>query len=389
MIDFKALAEEKFDYVVSMRRHFHKHPELSRKEFETSKRICEELEAMGVEYKAYPDNTVVAIIDTGKPGKTVLVRGDIDALPVQEDTGAEYASCVPNVSHVCGHDTHAAMLLGLAKIFSEIKDEMCGKVLLGFQIAEENLFGSRPLVQYVKELGGADNSIAIHVSCQTDLGTISIVPGPMASGVITYKVTMNGVGGHGSVPHQCKDPIKPACEYVLKLAALPSNIYNAQDPIVFSTGSINAGIAPNVIPEKATVSGTIRYFNKELTADIHEKVEKLAELVAESYGLTASIEYPFNDMIPVENDPEMCKIGWDVVKEMGLNLVSEGKNMGSDDMAIILDAFPGFYAWIGCANEAKGFGHVSNHHPKFDIDEDGMKIGTEFLLRNVFKFLGL
>ena len=389
MLDYHALAEKTFDYVVEMRRYFHKYPELSRQEVETSKRICQELAGMNVEFKAYPDNTVVAIIDSGKPGKTLLVRGDIDALPVQEDTGVEYASCVPNVSHVCGHDTHAAMLLGLAKILTEVKDQLTGKVLLGFQIAEENLFGSKPLVQYVKELGGADNSVAIHVSCQTDIGTISIVPGPMASGVITYAVTMNGEGGHGSVPHQCKDPIKPACEYVLKLASLPSNTYNAQDPIVFSTGSINAGIAPNVIPEKAVVKGTVRYFNKELTDDIHERIEKLADCVAESYGLTATVEYPFNDMIPCENDPECCKIGWDVVNDMGLNLVSEGKGMGSDDMAVILDAFPGYYAWIGCANEAKGIGHVSNHHPKFNIDEDGMKIGTEFLLRNVFKFLGL
>ena len=131
MVDFKALAEKNFDYVVSMRRHFHMHPELSRQEVETSKRICEELASMGIEYKAYPDNTVIGIIDSGKPGKTVLVRGDIDALPVQETTGVEYASCVPNVSHVCGHDAHPAMLLGLGKSLMEVKDQLVGKVLLG------------------------------------------------------------------------------------------------------------------------------------------------------------------------------------------------------------------------------------------------------------------
>lgn len=387
MIDFKELAKKNHDYTVKMRRHFHKYPELSTQEVNTSKTICEELEKMGVEYKAYPDYTVIATIDSGKPGKTVLIRGDIDALPVQEETGAEYASVVPGVMHACGHDCHGAMLLGIAKSLSEVKDQLKGKVLLGFQVAEENLKGSRPMVQYVKDMGGADHSIAIHVGAGEEIGTFSIVGGPFASGVITYKIIVKGQGGHGSVPHQAKDPIKPACDLLLRLSALPSNAIDAQDPIVFSSCAINAGTAPNIIPDTATIMGTVRYFNKDLTQPIFDYLENISQLVCQSYGVEREVIYMFDPMIPVVNDPEIAKVGQKVAREMGMKVITEGKGMGSDDMALLLDAFPGFYANIGCANKAKGIGHVANHNCRFDIDEDALALGTEFLMKTAWELL--
>ena len=201
MADLKALAQKNHEYVVEMRRHFHRHPEISTQEKETSKRICEELDKMGIPYNTYPDYTVVATIEGGKPGKTVLVREDIDALPMQEETGAEYASVNDGAMHSCGHDAHAAMLLGVGKSLWEVKDEIEGKILLGFQVAEENLKGGRTLVKYVKEMGGADNSISVHVGCAENVGQMKIVSGPFASGVITYVIKVKGKGGHGSIPH--------------------------------------------------------------------------------------------------------------------------------------------------------------------------------------------
>lgn len=387
MVDFKELAKKNHEYTVKMRRHFHKYPELSTQEVNTSKTICEELEKMGIEYKAYPDYTVIATIDSGKPGKTVLIRGDIDALPVQEETGAEYASVVPGVMHACGHDCHGAMLLGIAKSLVEVKDQLKGKVLLGFQVAEENLKGSRTMVQYIKDMGGADHSIALHVNAGDPTGTITIVDGPFASGVITYKITVTGQGGHGSTPHRAKDPIKPACDLVLRLSALPSNAINAQDPIVFSTCAVNAGTAVNIIPDTATVMGTVRYFNKELTQPIFDYLENISSLVCQSYGVESKVEYIFDPMIPVVNDKAVCAIGKKIAADMGMNIINEGKGMGSDDMALLLDAFPGFYANIGCVNEAKGFGHVANHNCKFDIDEDALALGTEFLMKTAFELL--
>ena len=387
MIDFKALAQKNHEYVVQMRRYFHKHPELSTKEVGTSEKICEELDKMGVPYNKYEDYTVIATIDSGKPGKTVLIRGDIDALPVQEETGKEYRSVVPGVMHACGHDRHGAMLLGIAKSLMEVKDQLNGKILLGFQVAEENLKGSRTMVQYIKDMGGADNSIAIHVGAAENIGTLSLVKGPFASGVITYRIFINGKGGHGSAPHAAKDPIKPACELVLKLASLPSNMIDAQDPIVFSTCSIVAGTAPNIIPDQATIMGTVRYFNKDLTQPIFDWLENISENVCASYGVTREMDYMFDPMIPVVNDAEITELGQEIARDMGFKLITEGKGMGSDDMALLLDAFPGFYANIGCANEAKGIGHVANHNSCFDIDEDALALGTEFLMKSAVRIM--
>jgi len=387
MADLKILAEKNHEYVVKMRRHFHKYPEISTQEKETSKRICEELEAMGIPYHVYPDYTVVGVLDNGKGGKTVLIREDIDALPMKEETGAEYASVYDNAMHSCGHDAHAAMLLGVAKSLNEIKDEIPGKILLGFQVAEENLKGGRTLAKYVKELGGADHSISVHVGCSENVGQMKIVSGPFASGVITYRIIIKGKGGHGSVPHTAKDPIKPACELVLKLASLPSNAIDAQDPIVFSTCSIVAGTAPNIIPNEAVIMGTVRYFNKELTQPIFDWLENISDCVCKSYGVEREMDYMFDPMIPVVNDPAATKIAQKVATEMGMEIFTEGKGMGSDDMAIVLDSFPGFYVNLGCANEEKGFGHVANHNSCFDIDEDALVYGTEFLMKSAFELL--
>lgn len=386
-MDLKALAEKNHDYVVEMRRYFHRHPELSTQEVNTSKKICEELEKMGIPYKAYPDYTVIATIDSGKRGKTVLIRGDIDALPVTEETGLPFASQNPGVMHACGHDCHGAMLLGIGKSLMEVKDELTGKILLGFQVAEENLKGSRTMVQYVKDMGGADNSIAIHVGCAQNIGEIMLPAGPMASGVITYQIRVKGRGGHGSAPHAALDPIKPACEIVLKLASLPSNAIDAQDPIVFSTCHIEGGSAVNIIPDEAVIGGTVRYFNKDLTQPIFDYLENISECVCKSYGVTRTMEYIFDPMIPVVNDKEVAEMGQRIAEEMGLKVKKEGKGMGSDDMALLLDAFPGFYANIGCANEAKGIGHVANHNACFTIDEDALKLGTEFLMKSACELL--
>ena len=386
-MDLKTLAEKNHDYVVEMRRYFHRHPELSTQEVNTSKKICEELEKMGIPYKAYPDYTVIATIDSGKPGKTVLIRGDIDALPVTEETGLPFASQNPGVMHACGHDCHGAMLLGIGKSLMEVKDELTGKILLGFQVAEENLKGSRTMVQYVKDMGGADNSIAIHVGCAQNIGEIMLPAGPMASGVITYQIRVKGRGGHGSAPHAALDPIKPACEIVLKLASLPSNAIDAQDPIVFSTCHIEGGSAVNIIPDEAVIGGTVRYFNKDLTQPIFDYLENISDCVCKSYGVTRTMEYIFDPMIPVVNDKEVAEMGQRIAEEMGMKVTKEGKGMGSDDMALLLDAFPGFYANIGCANEAKGIGHVANHNACFTIDEDALKLGTEFLMKSACELL--
>ncbi|MCR4893670.1 MAG: amidohydrolase [Eubacteriales bacterium] len=388
MIDFKSLAKKNHRYTVEMRRYFHEHPELSQKEVNTAKKICEELEKMGIPHKEYEDYTVIATIDSGKPGKTILIRGDIDALPVTEATGLPFASKNPGVMHACGHDCHGGMLLGMARSLNEVKDQLTGKILLGFQVAEENLKGSRTMVQYVKDMGGADNSIAIHVGCGEDTNTVTVIPGPMASGVVTYKTFFYGRGGHGSAPHNAIDPIKPACEYVLKLAALPTSQYDAKDPIVFSTCTIMGGSgAPNVIPDQSYVFGTVRYFNKSLTEKIMNHIRDLASAVASTYGCTSSVEWTYDPMIPVENDRHVTEVCQGVARKLGLKMVTEGMGMGSDDMALLVDAFPGCYMNLGCGNEEKGTKGLVNHAPNFTVDEDALETGCEFMMECAYALL--
>lgn len=388
MIDFKQLAEKNHRYAVEMRRHFHRYPELGLEEKNTSRTICRQLEEMGIPYKAYEDYSVIGIINGSQPGKKVAIRADIDALPVEEKTDLPFKSTVPGLMHACGHDSHAGALLAIGKSLNEVKNSLKGTVYLCFQIAEERLRGAKIMVEHLKELGGADHSLAVHVSSSTPLGTVVIPTGSMCAGVVTYVITVKGQGGHGSVPHLAKDPIKPACEIVLRLASLPSNAIDAKDPIVFSTCSVNSGTAPNIIPDTATVSGTVRYFNKELTGDIIDYLVNISNHICTSYGVSREVDYQFNPiMIPVVNNADCAKKGQDIAKAMDLDVVGEMAQMGSDDMALMLDAFPGFYAFVGGANPATGHDPVEAHSAMFDFDEDYMKISAQLLMESAVKLL--
>lgn len=386
MIDFNAIAKKNQPYVVEMRRKFHRHPELSGKEVFTSSTICEELDKMGIPYVQLPDLNVVAYVDSGKPGKKVALRADFDALPIQEETPVDFKSEVKGVMHACGHDAHAAALLGVAKGLLEMKDRFSGCAVLCFQMGEEMLLGAKTLSKYLKDNGGVDFAFAIHVFAMEDTGTILLPAGPFAAGVMGFDITVKGVGGHGSMPHASKDPVKPACDILLRISALPVNRFDSQDPVVVSPCTIHAGTAANIIPDTAEITGTIRYFNKEKTAEIQSVLESTCKSVAESYGVSADVNYMYEPMLPVINDKACTEIGQKIAKEMGLSLKSDFVLMGSDDMAYFLDLFPGFYAGLGCANDAKGI-RSAQHNCLFDVDEDSMLIANEFLTRNAIEFL--
>ncbi|MEG1862171.1 MAG: amidohydrolase [Oscillospiraceae bacterium] len=387
MIDYNALAKKNQDYVIEMRRKFHRHPELSGKEFFTSSTICEELDKMKIPYTKLPDLNIIAVVDSGKAGKKVALRADFDALPVQELTDVPFKSEVDGVMHACGHDAHAATLLGVAKGLLEIKDQFSGKVLLCFQMGEEMLLGGKSIAKYLKEIGGVDFAFAVHIFAMEDTGVILLPAGRFAAGVMGFTITVKGRGGHGSMPHAAIDPIKPACDMLLKISALPVNKLDSLDPVVVSPCTIHSGTAANIIPDTAEFTGTIRYFNKNITEDIQNLLEKTCKGIALSYGVDVDINYMYEPMLPVINDRECAQIGQNIAKDMGLTLKTDFVLMGSDDMAYILDAFPGFYAGLGCANDAKGI-RSAQHNCLFDVDEDSMEIANEFLLRNAIEFLG-
>lgn len=383
MADFKKLSAEHHDYVVAMRRAFHRHPELGGEEEWTTATICEELAKMGIPYEKLQNRDVIGILDTGKPGRKIAVRADIDALPMPELTGAEYASEIEGLMHACGHDAHAANLLGVAKNLLAAKDELTGVYYLCFQIGEERGIGAKEIVAWIKEHGGADAACGIHVFAGMDK-CVALPEGPFLAGTMAYTITVTGKGGHGSAPHAAVDPVRPACDILLRISSLPVNRLAALDSTVISPCTIHAGTAMNIIPDTAELSGTVRYFKKENGPIIHKMMEDVCDSVAASYGTTAKMVDMFEPLLPVVNDPASARAGQAIAKEMSLPVITDMKLMGSDNVSELTDAFPGFYAGFGVGNTAKGL-IFEQHNAKFEIDEDALADACEFLTRSAVK----
>lgn len=380
MPDFKLLAQTHHDYVVKMRRAFHQHPELSQQEEWTSATICAELAAMGLPYHVLEDRGVVATLDTGRPGKRIAVRADIDALPVTELTDVPFKSQNPGVMHACGHDAHAANLLGVAKCLLDAKAELSGTYYLCFQIGEEHAVGAEEIVAYLKSIGGVDACCGIHVFAAYD-ESVMLPSGAFLAGILPFEINVTGKGGHGSMPHNSINPLMPASEILLRIASIPTNRLNALDSTVISPCTIHAGTAMNIIPDTATITGTVRFFNKDKEADIFALLERVSRCVAESYGAAATVKRTFNTLLPVVNNAACAAAGQQIAREMGVPLMADVKVMGSDNFSSFTDAFPGFYASYGVGNKAKGI-CVEQHNARFDMDEDALAGACEFLTRS-------
>jgi pyruvate, orthophosphate dikinase len=235
------LAAKYEQYVIDMRREFHENPELSHHEERTVRRIREELDKLGIPNITVGHNNVIGTLEGGKPGKKIAIRADIDALPVAEANEVPYKSKVEGVMHACGHDGHAAMLLGTAHVLSEIRDQLCGTVYLCFQVAEEIGAGADEIVAYLGSIGGVDQAIGTHLAGGDPAGVINLPDGPMMAGALGFEITVKGVGGHGSRPDRAVDPVKPACDIVLKIAMIPAQYHNPFDTCVVSPCQITAG----------------------------------------------------------------------------------------------------------------------------------------------------
>lgn len=383
----KALIEKNHDYIIAMRREFHRHPELSCQEERTSRRICEELEHMGIFYTVVGNRNVVGIINPGVSGKRIAIRSDIDALPITEETGLPFASENPGVMHACGHDGHAAILLGIAKSLQEIADTLPGSVFLCFQIAEEIGKGAGEIVEYLKANGGVDEVISTHLMSWLPLGSVTIPDGPVASGFCLFDILVKGTGGHGSRPHMAVNPLMPAAEILLKISAIPANRHNPFDTCVVSPCALNGGNKSNIIPETATIIGSIRSFQYGDAEKIMEVMKVIAEHTAKSYGAEAVVTAPKGFAAPAINHNEVAAKGRALAGELGLTVVTpEYPNIGSDNYADFLEAFPGIYCFVGSRREDGDF-NENHHHPKFDIDERSLDISAELMAEYAVRFL--
>ena len=259
-MNIRNLYDQSESWMIELRRWFHRHPELSLQEKETSGKIQEELTKLGIPYQVLaPNYGIVATIQGSRPGKKIVLRADIDALPVTEETGLSFASEHPGVMHACGHDAHAAMLLGAARILQENKDELCGTVICLFQVAEETGFGYKEALDHFDSIGGVDGVIGLHIWSAVPEGEIVLLPGSIFAGGKGYDLKVKGQGGHGGRPDLVNDPIKTACEMVLKFASIPTNFYDVLDHSVVNVGKIEAGTIGNVFPSEANIYGGFRW----------------------------------------------------------------------------------------------------------------------------------
>ncbi|NJE46331.1 amidohydrolase [Thermococcus sp. GR7] len=369
------------DEIIAWRRDFHMHPELKYEEERTSRVVEEHLREWG--YKIKRVGTGI-IADIGDGEKTIALRADMDALAVQEENDVPYRSKIPGKMHACGHDAHTAMLLGAAKIIAEHADELGGKVRLIFQPAEEGGNGALKMIEG-GALDGVDAIFGFHVWMDLPSGIIGIRDGPFLAGAGFFEAKVIGKGGHGASPHEAIDPIPIAAETVLALQTIVSRNVNPIETGVVSVTAINGGTTFNVIPEEVTLKGTFRYYKPEVGEMIKKRMAEIIEGVAKTHGARA--EFSINDLVPPTiNDKAMADFARKVAEKYRLRHGDVAMSMGAEDFAYYLQRVPGAFLALGIRNEGKGIVHP-HHHPKFDVDEDVLHLGTAMEVALAFEFL--
>jgi hippurate hydrolase len=373
--------------MVAIRRRLHRRPEIGIELPETQAVVVEELRALGLTPRLGRElSSVTAFIDGGSPGPTVLLRADMDALPVREATGLDFASEVDGAMHACGHDTHVAMLLGAARLLVERRASFAGRVLLDFQPGEEGRHGARLMLEEglldVPTDGGfgpVSAAFAIHITARYPTGTINFRPGAQFAAGDRITITVRGAGGHASSPHLALDPVPIAAEIVLALQTIRSRRINTFEPMVLTIGSLSAGTTSNVIPETAVLQGTVRTTSEEVRTRAHELIRHIPAGIAAAHGGTAEVElgagYPvtINDegIATLVSDTAMELFGDDRVERM------PWPTMGSEDFSYVLQRVPGAIVFLGATPADLDPTQVpQTHSNKVVLDESAMPAGV-------------
>ena len=374
--------------IIELRREFHQHPELALQEFNTAKKVERILKEVGIETRMLVNGTgVVGQLKGSKPGKTIALRADIDALPIQEESDVSYKSRNPGVMHACGHDAHAAMLLGAASILCGMRKELNGTVSFLFQPAEETGEGAKKMVEE-GAIDGVDGIIALHVNSSLVSGTLGYHRGPIMAAGDFFDVKITGKGGHGGMPHLAIDPIIIAANAISALQTLVSREIDPVESAVVSICKMEAGgKAYNIIPDSATFGGTIRSHNPELREYLPRRMREILDGVVQA--MRGHYEFHLTERFPVTiNDDRMtdfvAKIARDV---LGEDRVFEMKPlMGSEDFSYYLQKVPGSFVFFGTKSAGKGITYPY-HHPRFDIDEDILPTGAALHAAMALEFL--
>ena len=377
--DLLSTARDLLPEVVELRRALHRHPELGLELPRTQAAVLDALEGLGLEVRTGEGlSSVVADLEGGRPGPTILLRGDMDALPMPEDTGLEFASEVRNTMHACGHDAHTAMLVGAARLLAAARDDLPGRVRFMFQPGEE---GDGGAVQMIDQgvLDGVDGAFALHVAPNVPAGILAWKQGPAMASADTMTITVSGRGGHASTPHWAADPVPVACEIVLALQAMITRTVDAFDPAVLTIAKIRAGTTDNVIPETAVLTGTMRAVSERTRAAVQERIVQVAEGIAAAHGCTAEVQIHVGYPVTV-NDAAFAAFAAGVVDErlgLGRTFQMSAPVMGAEDFSYVLQKVPGAMLFLGvCPPEHPDpFSAPACHSNRMVLHEDVMADG--------------
>ena len=370
-------------WITDVRRRLHAEPELGLQLPKTQATIASELEGLGLTPRLGGTTTsVTALIEAARPGPAILLRADMDALPVQEDTALDFASTIPGVMHACGHDTHVAMLLGAARLLVERRAELARPVLLMFQPGEEGFHGARYMLdEGLLEAGGGPvtDAFALHITTQYESGTINLRPGPELAAGDTIRITVRGRGGHASAPHLAADPITVAAEIVLGLQTMISRRVNAFDPAVITIANIVAGTTTNVIPETALLQGTMRTVSEETRAAVRGYVRQVVAGICAAHDVTADVQIEPGYPVTI-NNADFTEVVQAVASELvgpAAVRTMPAPIMGSEDFSYVLQRVRGALAFLGARPAGLDPGTApQNHSNRVIFDEGAMSVGA-------------
>jgi amidohydrolase len=366
--------------VIALRRDLHAFPELGFEEYRTAGIAAQRLRALGYEvHEQIATTGVVGVLRGEQPGKTIMLRADMDALPLQEEAEHGYRSRIAGRMHACGHDGHVAILLGAAALIAEKRDALRGTVVLCFQPAEEGKGGARAMVEEgLIERFGVERAYGLHLFSQLPTGVIGLREGEFYASSDSIEVTIHGRGGHGAAPHLSVDPILVAAQFVTSVQQVVSREIDPVEPAVITIGAVAGGTTHNVIPSRVELLGTVRAFNPDVRAKMSERIERVLRGVCEGAG--ARYDFAYLWRYPVtSNDSEQTAYVWALAeREFGSKrVIRSERHMGAEDFAFFAQKVPACFALVGsCADERTGFPH---HHERFDIDETALETGVRLL----------
>lgn len=357
--------------LIAIRRHLHQYPELSHEEFETTASIRSWLEEAEIRIADYPLRTgLIAEVGGKKGGPTIALRADIDALPIQEETGLSYASRISGKMHACGHDFHTASIIGAAYLLKQREQDLQGTVRFIFQPAEEKASGAE-LVLDSGALRDVKAIFGMHNKPDLPVGTLGIKPGPLMAAADGFKVEVEGIGSHAAVPEAGLDPVVTAAHIVTALQTIVSRNVSSLQSAVISVTQLHSGTSWNVIPNKAVLDGTIRTFDEEVRSRVLERFRQLVEGVAAAFGAKATIRW-IKGPPPVVNDAELAQLGSEIATNLGLNAILPEPSPAGEDFAFYQRSVPGLFVFMGTSGSREW------HHPAFELDERALPISARF-----------